>query len=425
MDLMQLDCNSKLIVTATYLKQMKHLHLPAILIFGLTITFSLFSASGQTDSDDFVYNTDDFNPITGQGASIGGFIFPELFVIGVGGVFESGSNPEDYSNSEHDPANKTGIQAVELDVMLLFSDTLNGFVSGTGFQGENHVWEAELEEAYLTVQINDALSVTGGQFLNTAGFQSHRHIHTWDFVNQNLVNARFINEGHLISQGGQVTIDSDEIGTLTFGIGGVRTHAHEEEEEEEEELAVEAHGAEFNNFVFTVDHKFRLPSDPSLTIASFLSGGENGISDETYVFGVGFRKVWNGHDHGANGIEFCTGAIQLQSEFMKRNVQGLNEDEELFDFDDYGFATTLLYGLSDSLVLSLRHDFTSGVDGSELHATHRISPAITAFFGSNDRIRTRLQYDYVNHEETVGEHVAWLQVMMQWGGDGSHAGHNH
>jgi len=425
---MQSNCNCNLLATSNLFLPMKHYTHSLVLAFrasalGALLSVGLSTAEAQTDEEDFVYHVGEESPIAGHGFSIGGFIFPELFITGTGGLFEPGSNPEDYSNSEHDPANEIGIQSIELDLAFLFSDTLSGFVSGAGFQTGDHEWEAELEEAFLSVQINDSISVAGGQFLNEVGFQAHRHTHAWDFVNQNLINGRFLNEGHLITQGGRVTIDSPETGILTLGVGGVRSHSHEEEEEEEH--AVEAHGSEFTQFVFTVDHKFQLPSDPSLTIASFLSGGENGIYDETYVFGVGFRKIWNGHNHGSGAPEFCTGAVQLQSEFMKRTVQGLNEDGELFDFDDYGFSTSILYGLTDSIILSLRHDFVSEVEHSEMYATHRISPAITAFFGPDNRIRTRLQYDYVDHEEVGGEHVAWFQVMLYLGGDGTHAGHNH
>lgn len=382
-----------------------------------------FEVSAQVGSDEFVYHVGDPNPLTGEGVSLGGFVFPNLYFFGTGGVFEPGSNAEDFANSEHDPQNEIGVQAIELDIDFLFSDTLTGRVTGNGFQVANHVWEAELEEAFLDVAVTDWLTLRGGQFLNTIGFQSHRHIHDWDFVNQNLTNSRFINEGHLISQGGQFVIDTPGVGVLNAAIGGVRRHSHEEEHEEE--YPVEAHGAEFDDFVFSVDHRFSLPHDDSITLASFLAGGGNGIYGDTYVFGVGARKVWNGHNHG-RGPEFCTGALMLQSEFMKRSVDGLNEDGERFDFEDFGFSTTLLYGLTDAVTLSLRHDFVSEVENSELHPTHRVSPAVSIFVDPQQRVRARFQYDYIDNRELGGEHVGWFQVQVTWGGEGgSHAGHNH
>ena len=124
-------------------------------------------------------------------------------------------------------------------------------------------------------------------------------------------------------------------------------------------------------------------------------------------------------------VEGTVSELRNLSEFMKRAVEGFNEEGERFDFDDHGFSTSILYGLTDGIVLSIRHDFVSEVANSDLHAHHRISPAITFFCGQNDRIRTRLQYDFIDHKELGGEHVAWLQVMLHLGGNGSHAGHNH
>src|SRR5690606_27425067 len=107
-----------------------------------------------------------------------------------------------------------------------FGGKVTGSVSGFGHQGEDHVWEAEFEEAYLHSRINDTLSIGGGQLRNAFGFQSNLHPHDWSFVNQNLINSRMINEGELISQGGEILVRTSSSGLLTFGLGGIRSHSH-------------------------------------------------------------------------------------------------------------------------------------------------------------------------------------------------------
>jgi len=370
----------------------------------------------------------------GEGANVGGFIFPSLYFIGTGGVFEPAANPGNFASSEHDPLNEFGIQAIEAHIGLQFGENVSGLISGFGYQGEDE-WEAELEEAFLHFQVNDFITIGGGQFLNQFGFQGGTHLHDWFFVNQNLVNARTLNEGELITQGGEIIFNTPQnSGRLTLGAGGVRTHSHAHEhgepegEDGDEEHHLEADGAGFNNSVFTADYRFRLPFDDSITAALSVATGENGFGENTQAFGVGVQKVWNGRDHGHGGPDFCTGATMFRTEFIGRDVEGFTEDGDTVSFDDQGLSSSIHYGLTDVTTLSLRHDWVSGVEMAELDERHRISPAISTHFGPGDRIRARLQYDYTHSDtDAIGsEHAAWFQIQIQWGGQGgSHAGHNH
>ncbi|MEO0445840.1 MAG: hypothetical protein AAF191_07175, partial [Verrucomicrobiota bacterium] len=200
-----------------------------------------------------------------------------------------------------------------------------------------------------------------------------------------------------------------------------------------------------SDWVLSADYRFRLPFDPSAQLTASLLTGENGFGKHTLAYGVGLQKVWNGHDHGGGGEDFCTGAFMVTSEFLGRSVDALleeehheeegedhgdeeGEEEEIvaLDFSDFGFSTSFLYGLSDSVILGLRHDWVSQVDEAELADTHRISPAITAFLGPQQRIQTRFQYDYLQTDGVETEHAGWFQVQFQWGGEGGpHHGHNH
>ena len=401
----------------------------------------------------FEYKVGTFNLITGEGANIGGFIFPKVFLNLAGGVFEPGTTAADLATNEHDPQNEAGIQAIEAHFKIDINGVITGGVSGVGIQGEDQ-WEAALEEAYLHYHFNDFVAVGGGQFLNAFGFQADKHLHDWGFINQNLVNSRILNEGELITQGGEAIFNLPGLNSVaTIGGGGVRTHAHdhghgeeefghedehgheeeiggghdehEEEghedehghEEEGEEHHIEADDANFSAWVLTADWKTKLPFDESATFSASLAAGENGFGRMTYAYGVGLEKIWGAHDHG-NGPEFCTGAIMVRSEFIGRHIGVAEEDGERFDADDYGFSTSLSYGLSDLTTIAIRHDWVSELEAFELEERHRISPALTTFLDKNQRIQARVQYDY-NHSDSYGdEHTAWLQFQMQWGGQG-------
>ena len=417
---------------------------------------------GSAEEDVFEYSPGVFNPITGEGANLGGFLYPELFIDLTGGVFEPGTEPSDLATSEHDPQREAGVQAIELSFDINFGDIITGGVTGAGFQLADE-WEAALEEAYLHYHVNEHLAVGGGQFLNTFGFQADKHIHGWDFINQNLPNGRLLNEGELITQGGELIAKIPDWNTrVTVGAGGVRTHAHDhahggeddehghededehhededehhddededehhededEHHDEEEGGHLEADDANFVDWVSTFDIKTKLPFDETATISASVASGENGFGRDTTAYGFGIEKIWGAHDHG-NGPEFCDGAFLARSEFIGRRVGIEDEMGRRYNGDEYGVSTSVFYGLGESTTLSLRHDWVSDMEELELEDRHRISPALTVYLDNAQRIRARVQYD-CNHFDSYGTvHAAWLQFQIQWGGHGG-GNHNH
>lgn len=431
------------------LKLMKVLPLAALLfLLGSSLT------AQESEEEVFEYQVDRVDWLSGEGVELGGVLIPSLYLQATGGLFEPGPGAEDFAHSGHDPQNDWGVQAVELHLDFPISDRWQGSVSGFGHQGEGEVWEAELEEAELYWKATDALTLGGGQFLNRFGFQSDLHLHDWFFVNQNLTNSRLLNEGELIVQGGRLVLHLPKSGSLDFGFGGVRSHAHGHahgghgHDEEEHDHDHDEHGhddhddhdhhgehdhepfefdkAGFQGWVASTDYRFRLPFDDRITGSLSLAVGENGFGRSTGAYGAGFRKVWNGHDHGHGGPDFCSGALMLQSEVIGRKVDARLEDGDPVDFDDYGFSNSIHYGISDAATVSLRHDWISDVEIAEIDDRHRLSAAFTAYLDPAQRVRARFQYDYTQDSTLGSEHAAWFQIQLQWGGiGGSHHGHGH
>lgn len=404
----------------------------------LSSTALVGHSEDEKHSDEvFEYEVESANFLTGEGVNIGGFLFPRLFVIGTGGVLEPGASATDLATAEHDPQREAGIQALEFCLGVNMNDVISGRITAVGIQQADQ-WETGLEEVNLRYHLSDNISVGGGQFLNRFGWQANRHLHGWDYVNQNLVNSRLINEGELITQGGEIIFSHpNEKTVLALGFGGVRTHVHahdddehghghehddhDEDHEHEEEHHLEADDAGFNNWVATADLKWNLPGDGSATGSASFGVGENGFGETTYLYGLGFQKIWGAHDHG-NGPEFCDNAWMLRSEFVAREVNAIDEGEEI-NFSDYGLSNSLFYGLSETATLSFRHDWVSGEEALELPDHHRFSPAFTTQLGNIDRVQMRLQYDYNRSTALPSEHVAWLQFQLQWGGEVGHHDH--
>lgn len=421
------------------------MRLPAVVAFSTTTVLALAFLQAQDRptvlkpaaeehlSDD---QAGEVNWLTGEGVNAGGILTPELFLTGAWGAFEPGSGPGDFATTEHDPQVNGTLQAIELHLLLNVNDVVTGGASGFAHEVAGYKLEAELEEAFLHYQVTEGLAIGGGQFLNALGFQNARHLHDWDFVNQNLVNSRMLNEGHLITQGGEVLVSLPGSGSLTLGGGGVFAHAqdHGEEhaghgEEGEEHRHLEAHEAAFNDWVFSANASFQFLPDKSLKTTTSFVAGENGFSRNTFAYGAGLQKVWSGHEDGDGGPDFSTGALLFRTEFLGREVEALHNDEEETEeltFDDYGFSTGLFYGLTDRVTLALRHDWVSEVEEAELADVHRISPALACFLGPNQRLMARLQYDFIRSDATESEHAGWFQLQWNWGGqETGHHSHSH
>ena len=381
---------------------------------------------------------EDINLLTGEGVSIGDILVPRVFALGTFGAFDG--DAEDFAFSEHDPRNDAHFQAIEAELMLNWNDRITGVVSGVFFPDAEENWEGELEEAYLHFHLTDRFAFGGGRYLTRFGFQNDQHVHSWAFVNQNLVNSRILNEGHLTTEGGEFLIKTPKnSGQLTVGVGGVLTHehghghdededehGHEEDEHGHEEGELEAEDGDFRDIVVSTDYRFRTPFDKGLTLSASFAAGENNFRRNTYAYGVGVQKVWNGHDHGFGGPDFCTGALMLRSEFIGRAVEAREEHDGNFEYDDYGISTGLFYGVGEGMTAGIRYDWVSGVDEVELPDTHRISPAVSVFLDPGQRIQARLQYDYLHDDVTGSQHAGYLQFQIQWGGEGgSHFGHEH
>ncbi|MEM7697658.1 MAG: hypothetical protein AAF236_04550, partial [Verrucomicrobiota bacterium] len=407
----------------------------------LSSSHHLFSQELTPTDEVYEYVPGEVDWLTGEGFVIGGIVDPRFFVIGVGGVVESGSEVSDFANGDHDPIKDLGFQAIEIALPFNFNNGVTGLVNGTGLEREDE-WEAILEEAFIHVELTDTLSVGGGLFFNTFGRQNHQHIHAWDFVNQDLVNARILNEGELTTLGGELIAKTPgNMGVLTVAFGGVRTHGHghdeeeeehgheeeeehhEEEEEEEHHLEIDDSG--FNDWVFSADYKFRPFVDDTIIVSTSVATGENGFGRDTHAFGAGIQKVFNGHDHG-NGPEFCDGATLIGTEFIGRHVDYFDEEHGgESSFNDYGLSTRFLYGLDDRSTIGLRHDWIGNISAGELNVAeaHRLSAAYTIFLDPKKHLRAKIQYDYTDRADLNGEHAAYFQLQYQWGGIGGI--HNH
>ena len=382
-----------------------------------------------------------------SGSSILGVDFDPIVHLNLTGLLESDTPVSDLATNEHDPSRDYQVHPIELHTNYGFSDQLSGKIHVTALESMSKDWEIELEQVALTFDLNDEISITGGQILNRFGFQNEHCVHAWDFVNQHLQNSRFLNEGELITRGISVDYTPNSRWSFNFSAGKARVHEHDhghhghgdhhddhgeehhddhddhegeehhddhegEEHGDHDEHHMEADGINISDVIGSADVRYYLDDDRTTMISGSLAVGENEFGTNTWLYGIGLQKLWGGHDHG-NGQEFCSGSIKLKAEAIGRSAEVKHEDGDSDDVSDWGFYASIFYGLDEMTTISARHGYVSELEELELEDRNRTSLALSR--NLSDNVLARIQYDYNRSDSMDNEHAIWLQFKIAIG----------
>lgn len=273
----------------------------------------------------------------------------------------------------------------------------------------------EAEEAYLeTMSLPWNMQIKAGQYFTEFGRLNPSHPHSWDFVDQPLVNNRFLGPDGIRNPGARLSwltptpfysefflgMQNSQGETATsFRSAGGHSHGGEEEEgalpfayrHPDNDRGV--HG--FDDMLFAPRYAVSFDVTESQTVlmgASALFGpnssGQSGDTD-TQIYGMDFKWKWKSPNHNG-GFPF----VSWQTEVMLRKfrVGAFDWDEEgnLGDGDDntfpdegvlvnsatglpavlgretltdYGFYSQFSYGFKKGWVAGLRFDYLNGDRG--------------------------------------------------------------
>ncbi|MCB1065566.1 MAG: hypothetical protein KDN20_21935 [Verrucomicrobiae bacterium] len=384
-------------------------------------------------------------------ANLGGFLFPHFHALGAFG--DTTGNQESLAQGHHDPQTDATLQALHPG-MSLRAGMLQGFATANGYTDAHGHFNFVLEEGFLKlVDLPLGIQLRGGQFYNRFGFQNSLHNHGWMFVDQNLVNGRFLNEGELGTIGGEVSIDVPlsmmQASVLSVAVGGLPSHGHGHDHGHEhgdhEEAEFEAEGANFTNTLVTAAWVNQYDINDMNRITGIFSGawGDNEFGRTTQVYGVGFEYLWRENGYGAGGQ-----SVRWRNELMYRDLGGVSghlheeeehdehghadEDEEEHDhheeehehdeerryasFDEFGLYSTMIYGLNEHWEAGARAGWVSGISEMGLDDRFRLSPMITWYANSARTLQARLQYNWDHSDDFGSEHSVWFQVGLNFGG---------
>jgi hypothetical protein len=360
--------------------------------------------------------------------------------ISLNGLFAAGtSTASDVENIEiggHDP-NQRGFTVQDLELTLgasvdpYFTANAN-IIFQIDQEGESSV---ELEEAYLTsTSLPWNLQLKAGQFFNQFGRLNPIHPHTWDFVDQPLVNGRFLGPDGLRGPGMQLSyllpipIYSEAIIAVQNGSGETAfSFRNTPGEVVFGRTIIDRSIENIGDLLFVPRLVSSVDMTDTQTAVLGISGafGPNGSGTDTRtaIYGVDLYYKWKPLTAEA-GWPF----ISWQTEAMARRYQAgpavgppaLPEET----LRDYGGYTQLLWGFIRRWVAGFRFDYVAGSGGNpgadpQRDRRYRYSPDVT--FYPSEFSKWRLQYNLDDIESRSSlVHSVWLQWEFLIGEHGAH-----
>ncbi|MEO7794004.1 MAG: hypothetical protein ABIV06_04465 [Thermoanaerobaculia bacterium] len=304
-------------------------------------------------------------------------------------------------------------------------------------EGESVV---ELEEAYVTTtSLPHGLQLKGGQFFTEFGRLNPSHPHSWDFVDQPLVNGRFFGPDGLRSVGARLSwllptdfyseaflsVQNSQGETLSSfrSVPGETLFGRE---------VVPRNVKSLSDMLLVPRYaaSFDLNDNQTLVLGASAALGPNGTGDdgETRIYGVdGFWK-WK-PSNAFKGFPF----VKVQGEWMHRDLvaaaSATGDGLDSTSFADWGGYLQVNWGWRPGFVAGLRLDSVGGDTGEDgpppnpdaaaLAGRFRLSPVLTWF--PTEFSKLRLQYNFDHGDAfTADEHSLWLQLEFLLGAHSAH-----
>ncbi len=364
--------------------------------------------------------------------------------LSLDGLFAAGaSTGDDVSALQpggHDPAQRGfTVQNVE----VVFEGAVDPYFRGQANvilqispEGETVV---ELEEVYATTtSLPGGLQVKAGQFFTEFGRLNPAHPHSWDFVDQPLVNGRFFGGDGLRSVGARLSwllptefyseaflaIQNSQGETLTSfrSVPGETLFGRE---------ILEREVTSMNDLLFAPRYtaSFDLTDTQALLLGASAALGPNGTgpSGETRIYGLDGYWKWKSPT-AFKGFPF----FKVQGEVMYRDLEAdavPDSDLAAAAFIDWGGYLQLNWGYRPGQIVGLRIDRVGGDTGDSgdpagqgdpaLASRLRLSPVWTWF--PTEYSKLRLQYNFDQGDAfSRDEHSLWLQLEFLLGAHSAH-----
>lgn len=274
----------------------------------------------------------------------------------------------------------------------------------------------ELEEAYAqTTSLPGRLQLRAGQFLNRFGRLNPTHLHAWKFLDQPIMNGKFLGGEGNRGVGAEVSW----LAPTPFYLEFVGSVMHPEGDCCARSFDGGEHGeiTKFGDFLYLLSAKTLVPFNPSWSLSWGVSGllGPNmtGHNNRTEIYGsdlyLRFKPV--------SSTRYT--AFSIEAEFMHRRRQVA--DDILIDNGLYAQA---VWNINRRWETGLRYEMVSGIEGDYLDPEwiddrHRLSVQGTLYPSHFSRIRLQANYD----NPTWRNDPIWAVILGLEFNVGAHGAH--
>lgn len=303
----------------------------------------------------------------------------------------------------------------------------------------------ELEEVFATTSsLPRGLQVKAGHFFTEFGRLNPQHPHSWDFVDQPLVNGRLLGPDGMRSTGVRlswlmptsfyseaylaVQNSQGETAPSFRGVPGETLFGREIHERTV---------SRFTDLLIVPRYAASFDVSDTHTLLLGASGafGPNGTGEKARTRVLGLDAFWKWKPTNAfRGFPF----VKVQAEWMHRSASTgegreqpeVSERAEVSEhpevsttFRDWGSYLQVNYGYKAGYVAAVRVERVDGDTGhpqdEALAARWRFSPALTWF--PTEYSKLRLQYNFDKGDAFAGtEHSVWLQLEFLLGAHAAH-----
>ncbi len=326
----------------------------------------------------------------------------------------------------HDPSDEFTLQGLEVNLSARYGDHLAGFVSYNTFLDDENKIDGELEEAFLKLeQLPAGFELRGGRFLNRVTSQNSQHLHSWNFVDANLITSHFLGDEGLVSNSAEVSyklpFEHDALLSIAFGDAIAHDEHHNDEHDHAHE-SVEGEGALLSDDILTARLKgiYHHTDFHQFTYGLSYLHGKNGYKKSGSIMGGDLSYLWR-----ENGMESGGKHLRASLEPIYRDFDYTNEDGDISgSASEWGIHSSLGWGFKEHWELGLRHDYLQGIGGpmpiEDLEERQRSTMALTRSLRHNDYLNghVRLQYNHDWRDGYGHEDAVWLQFQIDFGTGG-------
>ncbi|MCG8673186.1 MAG: TonB-dependent receptor [Pseudomonadales bacterium] len=360
-------------------------------------------------------------------------------INGHGHEEEEGEEDHDHGHS-HGLEEGFNLREQELTLSASVDNYFDGFVVIAVSEEE-----VEVEEAYfVTRSLPNGFTVKGGKFFSGIGYHNSKHVHSWDFVDQNLAYGALLGDHGLVDKGLQLTWLPS---TSTYALFGVEWLQGSEQErfgtvmeEPEEDLGLDEEETGPKIVTAFVKVSPDLGDDHALQVGAWYAQAKQDQQELHHEHDGDEEELGLEGDASMWGLElvykldsteaYGAGDLTVQAEYLMQNKDWeiMNGDEAGEDVsgEQDGFYLQTVYGIAPRWKAGLRYDVTGLTNDLELpeetesfDESDRISAAVT--FYPTEFSFIRLQYataDIAESDENIDQ--VFLQFNYSLGAHGAH-----